>query len=146
MKTKSFILYFQLIFLLLTYLLLPRIILQPIKEFETKTKTKNKFPSLIYPLGKFFLLLAKVYSWVAFFLGGIFPVAFFWVAFFLGGFFLGDIFPGGISQVAFFRVAFFWVAFFLDPSAISCHWKMFRPKYVFQKTSHSIFFTYVPRD
>ena len=90
MKTKSFILYFQLIFLLLTYLLLPRIILQPIKEFETKTKT-------IYPLGKFFLLLAKVYSWVAFFLGGIFPVAFFWVAFFLGGFFLGDISPGGIS-------------------------------------------------
>ena len=28
-------------------------------------------------------------------------------------------------------------------SAISCHWKMFRPKYIFQKISHSIFLIYV---
>ena len=28
-------------------------------------------------------------------------------------------------------------------SAINCHWKMFSPKYIFQKISHSIFFVYV---
>ena len=31
----------------------------------------------------------------------------------------------------------------MPASAISCHWKMFRPKYIFQKISHSIFLIYV---
>ena len=68
-------------------------------------KKKKKFPFFVYPLGKFFLLLAQVYSRVAFFRvaffrvtffpSDIFLVAFFWVAF-SGGFFLGSFFPGGI--------------------------------------------------
>ena len=28
-------------------------------------------------------------------------------------------------------------------SPINCHWKIFRPKYIFQKISHSIFLIYV---
>ena len=31
----------------------------------------------------------------------------------------------------------------MPASAIGCHWKMFRPKYIFQKISHSIFLIYV---
>ena len=30
----------------------------------------------------------------------------------------------------------------MPASAISCHWKMFRSKYIFQKISHSIFLIY----
>ena len=63
-------------------------------------KKQQKFPFFVYPLGKFFLLLAQVYSRVAFFRVTFFPsdiflVAFFWVVF-SGGFFLGSFFPGGI--------------------------------------------------
>ena len=31
----------------------------------------------------------------------------------------------------------------MPASGISCHWKMFRPKYIFQKIAHSIFLIYV---
>ena len=86
MKTKSFILYFQLIFYYFLNLfpkicspfifLLPRIISQPIKEFETKKKQKKKKQvCLLYlSFGKVFSVTRQIL-----FIGGIFS----------GGFFLG---------------------------------------------------------
>ena len=100
MKKKSFIFYFQLIsYYFLNLLpkirwsfifLLPRIISQPIKEFETKKKQKTSFPPLFILWENCFCYSPKLIpGWhfsAGFFLGGFFP----------GRFFLGDFIPGGI--------------------------------------------------